>query len=187
MNQNHISIICFDLGSHCKVLSVSLCWFHRQSTGPDGIFSYVLCVQLRSSLIWDLVQCRLVVLFFTDVSGRIIGRISTGRAVQEEGYSTFEDVTGRLSRNVGSGLRCVKSLRSEEIIYTAAEAVITRCIQLIHKMIIEIEKTSLVAEMWRYVFKWDIMKRGKQCFVFPDFCNIEFFRLDLVYVFAHRW
>ena len=43
-----------------------------------------------------------------------------GRAVQEEGYLTFEDGTGRLSRNVGNGLRCVKSLRSEEIIYKEA-------------------------------------------------------------------
>jgi hypothetical protein len=50
-----------------------------------------------------------------------MGRIPTGRAVQE-GNSTFQDGTGRLSRNVGNGLLCVKSLRSEEIIYTTAEA-----------------------------------------------------------------
>jgi hypothetical protein len=81
---------------------------------------YVFCVQLRSSLVWDLVQCRSVVLF-TDVSDRIIGRISTGRVVQEEGYSTLEDGTGRLSLNVGNVLLCVKSPRSEEIIYTTAE------------------------------------------------------------------
>jgi hypothetical protein len=83
---------------------------------------------------------------------RIGGCIPTGQRVKE-GYSTFEDGTGRLSRNVGSGLLCVKSLRSEEIIYTAAEACNHALCTFNSQVIIEIEETSLVVEVYRYVFK----------------------------------
>jgi hypothetical protein len=72
---------------------------------------------MRPSLFWDITQRGLGV---TDVLGQPICPILKGHAVQEEQAFPlvcliFEDGSDRLSRNVGTDLRCVTSKESEDV------------------------------------------------------------------------
>jgi hypothetical protein len=61
---------------------------------------------MRSALFWDVTQRRVAVQVCADVSGQRVDRIFKNQEVQEDKleFLTFEDGTGRLSRNVGTEL-----------------------------------------------------------------------------------
>jgi hypothetical protein len=74
---------------------------------------------MSSSVFRDVTQRRLVV---TDVAGQPIGPILKDQAVQDD-CSTLQYATDRLYRHVGNyNLRCVTSQKTEELIYSTAEA-----------------------------------------------------------------
>jgi hypothetical protein len=66
--------------------------------------------------------CRVDWLFVTDVSGQLIGTFFRRQAVQE-GFLTLEDGSDMLSRKVSNyHLLYATSQKSEDLIYTVAEA-----------------------------------------------------------------
>ena len=108
-----------------------ICLFGNTPTNQNHMHEEIK--NMSSSLLWDVTQRRLVV---TDVSGQPIGPNVKGQTAQEECREhlrsfpaffleclTLQDGTNMLSRNVGNYLlRCVRSQKSEDFIYTAAEA-----------------------------------------------------------------
>jgi hypothetical protein len=68
---------------------------------------------MRSSLIWDVTQRRVI---FTDVSGKPIGPIFKGKAVQED-WPLKMGTIGYPETSVTTNLGCVTSQESEDLRY----------------------------------------------------------------------